>query len=75
MAGEESFELSIEVLQAFEFKRFRDITILCSGAFSPDHIEIGLFHEVSQGKDQKFHCTMGIRIGEAPPMTIGLQFN
>ena len=34
MAGEESFELSIEVLQAIELKRFRVKAILLSGAFS-----------------------------------------
>ena len=31
MAGEESFELSIEVLQAIEFTRVRDTVVLCSG--------------------------------------------
>ena len=33
MAGEESFELSIEVLQAIEFTRVKATTILCSGTF------------------------------------------
>ena len=33
MAGEESFELSIEVLQAIEFARVKARAILCSGAF------------------------------------------
>ena len=33
LAGGVEFELSIEVLQAFECKRFRVETILCSGAF------------------------------------------
>ena len=33
MAGRESFELSIEVLQAFEFKRFRVKMILCDRIF------------------------------------------
>jgi hypothetical protein len=34
VAGRGSFELSIEVLQAFEFKIFKVKMILCGGAFS-----------------------------------------
>ena len=34
VAGEVEFELSIEALQAIEFKRFRAKMILCGGVFS-----------------------------------------
>ena len=34
LAGGESFELSIEVLQAIEIKKFRGDTFLFSGTFS-----------------------------------------
>jgi hypothetical protein len=60
MAGEESFEPSIEVLQAFEFKRFRVKTILCSGAFSKvsvtDHRAVDPWS--GHGMDQKLHCSL-----------------
>lgn len=54
MAGGVEFELSIEVLQAFEFKRFRGETILCSGAFNKVSLETPYrrecwFSEVTQG--------------------------
>jgi hypothetical protein len=33
MAGKESFELSIEVLQAIEFTRVKTEAVLCCGTF------------------------------------------
>lgn len=41
LAGEESFELSIEVLQAIEAEGFRVKTILCSGASSEISLSAG----------------------------------
>jgi hypothetical protein len=61
MAGEESFELSIEVLQAFEFTRFRVITILRGGAFGEVSSQTlypsktDLSNEVVRGKEQELH--------------------
>ena len=59
MAGKESFELSIEVLQVFKLKMFRVITIPRSGAFGEVSIaDFGLIDEVVQWKDQEFHSAL-----------------
>jgi hypothetical protein len=63
VAGRGEFELSIEVLQAIEIKRFRGEIFLRSGAFSEVFVtDSGSSRVVDpwsgQGMDQKLHCSL-----------------
>ena len=61
MAGGE-FELSIEALQAIEFKRFRVIMILCDGVFSeaPVTDRRAVYPGVSQRDGSKVRLLSGL---------------
>ena len=63
LAGGESFELSIDVLQAIEIKRVRGATFLCSGTFS----EISV---TDSGPSSAVDFWRGSRIGSKADLTV-----